>query len=465
MEKQSAPVYAAIDVGSNTIHIVVARCFPTTLEILEDELELVRIGESVGANGQISPEKCQASLRVLKEYQALAERHGAERIFVVATEAIRQASNSAEFTEQVKAETGLEIQLISGTAEAALTFFGATYEATNHEQVGVMDLGGGSLELVFAWDMHITWRTSVPLGSGWLHDHYLSGNPPTSGEIEAAETFLQAYVRRLRLVHATPTLIVTGGSANSLLALARKAFHRTDENKQLSLEDLARCQGLLSSLQAEDIAELYGQPLARARILLAGTLIIEHMMRRLQLQEIFVSQHGIREGVLLAYARYGDDWLVEAGREDQPAETFAQSAHRMLLERLHTMLGWTDEVLKHEDTEAVHKMRVASRRLRASLDAYQPCCDPRLFPKIYHKVKKAADVLGEARDTDVMLHYLHEQLESLGEDEQAGVRWLMAHLQDYRQRKQRDLEIFLRDLDSEKLERQLKASVPERTGK
>lgn len=465
MEKRPAPVCAAIDVGSNTIHIVVARCFPSTLEILADELELVRIGESVTASGTISPAKTQAALATLNAYRALAEQHGAEHILVVATEAIRQASNNAEFIAQVKAETGLDIQLISGTAEAALTFFGATYEADQHSQVGVMDLGGGSLELVFAWDMHINWRTSVPLGSGWLHDHYLSGNPPSFYEIEATEAFLKTYFHKLHLPGAPPLLLVTGGSANSLLYLTQKAFHHPIESKQLSQEDLARCQGLLSALQAEDIVALYAQPLARAKVLLAGTLIIKHVMRCLQLQEITVSQHGIREGVLLAYARYGENWLAEANREEESQETFAHSAHKVLLERLHSMLAWTEEVNKHEDIEAVHKMRVASRRLRAALDAYQSCCDPKIFAKVYRQIKLAANLLGEARDADVMLQYLYEQLASLNEDEQAGIRWLMARLQGHRQQQQRHLDDFLHNFDGEKLEQQLKASVRERTGK
>jgi exopolyphosphatase/pppGpp-phosphohydrolase len=463
MEKQSAPVCAAIDVGSNTIHIVVARCFSDNLEILADELELVRIGESVTASGSISQEKSRAAIRTLKEYQALAEHHGAERVFVVATEAIRQASNRAEFIAQVKQETGLEIALISGTTEAALTFFGATYEAGEYTQMGVVDLGGGSMELVFARNMHISWRTSIPLGSGWLHDRYLSGNPPTSDEIEAAEVFLRTYFRGMRLTRHPPILIVTGGSANSLFLLAQRAFHHADENRRLFLEDLLRCQGLLSALSAEDIAHLYAQPLARAKILLAGTLIIKHIMKRLQLREIFVSPHGIREGVLLAYARFGERWLEEAAQE-RPDESFGKSAHETLVKRLHAMLEWSDEVLKHEDIEAVHKMRVASRRLRASLDAYQSCCDPKLFAKIYRKIKKAASILGEARDTDVMIQYLCEQLDCLDEDEQEGVRWLIAGLKDYRQQKQRELDAFLRKLDGEKLERQLKASLREGTG-
>ena len=249
MKTRLASMCAAIDVGSNTIHIVVARCFPRALEIVADELEMVRIGESVTATGAISPAKCQTAIDVLQKYQALAEQHGAKHTFVVATEAIRQASNSAEFIAHVKKATGLEIQLISGAAEAALMFFGATYEAGEHKQMGVMDLGGGSLELAFARKMHLSWRTSLPIGSGWLHDRYLSGDPPTVGEVAAAETFLQTYFRGVSIKQRAPTLIVAGGSANSLFYLVQEAFHRPPEPRQLSLDDLARCQGLLSALE------------------------------------------------------------------------------------------------------------------------------------------------------------------------------------------------------------------------
>lgn len=459
------PICAAIDVGSNTIHIVVARCFPTHLEIIADELELVRIGESVTATGAISTEKRQAAIHTLQAYQALAAQHGAKRVFVVATEAIRQASNSSEFIDEVKQATHLEIQLISGTAEATLMFFGATYEAGEHEQMGVMDLGGGSLELAFAHNMHIAWRTSVPIGSGWLHDRYLSADPPTSDQIEAAETFLQTYLRNIPLKQRVPLLIVTGGSANSLFYLAQSAFHHAAEPRHLSQEDLARSLGLLRALESTDITTLYQQPPARARILLAGTLIIIHMMRRLQLREILVSPHGIREGVLLAYTRYGENWLAKVSQVERSEENFAQSARALLVERLHTLLAWPDEVLKHEDIEAVHKMRVASRRLRAALDAYQSCCEPRLFKKMYRKIKKVADALGNARDTDVMLHHLYEQMETLNEEEQKGVRWLIERLQTYRQQKQQELDVVLRRLDGKKLEEQLKACVREGTGK
>jgi exopolyphosphatase/pppGpp-phosphohydrolase len=477
----SMPMHAAIDIGSNTIHIVVARCTPHDLDIVEDQVELVRIGESVTATGEISPEKADATIALLKQYKALAEQYAANPIFVVATEAIRQANNSAAFLEQVRCETGLTVQLISGTAEAALTFYGATYEINKEldppAQIGVMDLGGGSLELVTARNMHINWRTSLPIGSGWLHDRYLSPNPPTYNEVAVAYAFLQTYFRGLRLKHHPSVLIVTGGSANSLLFLVHRAFKLEVHHTHLTQQDLLRCQGLLSSLPAEEIAQRFDQPVGRARILLAGALIIQTVMSRLHINEIHISSHGIREGVLLAYERYGDNWLEVVSQsaavlnaEQQPGvpvpiipeeEPFAQSGRRMLLERTHKLLEWPQEVLKHEDVEAVHKMRVASRRLRAALDAYESCCDPKRFKRAYRQVRRAADALGAARDTDVMLLNLEAQREQVKSEEQSGVQWIIERLETFRDQKQQELEAFLKTLDEDALKKQIESLIPE----
>src|SRR6266516_3410498 len=235
MQKQQAPIHAAIDIGSNTVHLVVAHCTPDDLDIIEDEVELVRIGESVTATGEISQQKRQQTIETLSKYKALAEQHGAGQTLVVATEAIRQASNSSEFLEDVERETGLKIHLINGDTEAILTFYGATYEELRQSRPaaasGVMDLGGGSTELVAARNRHITWRTSLPIGSGWLHDRYLLENPPTPDDLAVAHTFSRTYLQGIRIKPQPPMFIVTGGSANSLLLLARQAFRLDPSSK------------------------------------------------------------------------------------------------------------------------------------------------------------------------------------------------------------------------------------------
>jgi exopolyphosphatase/pppGpp-phosphohydrolase len=473
MPELIAPIRAAIDIGSNTIHIVVARSLADDLDIIADEQEVLRIGESVTETGAISPAKREEALATLLSYKALAERYTCEPVMVVATEAIRQASNSSEFLAAVRERTGLEAVIVDGDVEATLTFYGATYELLKESRppkvIGVMDLGGGSMELVMAKDMQITWRASFPVGSGWLHDRYLPANPPTHDDLHVALIFLHTYLRGINVKQRPPSLIVTGGSANSLLHLVRRAFALEEHVWHLTHDDLLRCEGLLIAFTAEEISQRFDQPVARTRILPAGALIVRAMMERLRLDEIHVSPHGIREGVLLARARYGENWLepiqqrAVAGKgrrgsrssEDREA-SFVDFGHRLLVERTHKLLEWRADVLKDEDIENVHKMRVASRRLRAVLDSYESACDPKSFKKVYRRVKKIADILGQVRDIDVTTAHLQQQLEQMPDDERAGAQWLMARLAEYRHERQRSLEVFLQELDEDALLHQIK---------
>jgi hypothetical protein len=447
---------------------------------LHDEQELVRIGESVTANGEISAQKIDETISVLSHYKTIASQYTSSPILVVATEAIRKACNNQQFLAAIRSAINLDVQVIDGAVESLLTFYGATYELYQEPgappQIAVLDLGGGSMELVTATNKQITWQTSVPLGSGWLHDRYLSSDPPSEEDMEVARTFLNTYLAGLRFKQRPPTLIATGGSANSLLLLARRAFNLPEDETCLTYEQVVRCEGLLSDLPAEEISRRYEQPLKRARILPAGALIMNALMMKLQLSEIRISTHGIREGALLAYTRYGNQWLqrlqgdaqsVEQGNEvvvapdDGQEETFAQSGTRLLLERTDKMLEWRLEVLKHKDIEAVHKMRVASRRLRAVLDAYEVACDSKRFKKVYRQVKEIADMLGKARDTDVMVANLQQRLESAPDESQTGLRWLIRHLNAYRQAHQKKLEAFLRTLDENAFVTQMMSCLPE----
>jgi hypothetical protein len=210
-------------------------------------------------------------------------------------------------------------------------------------------------------------------------------------------------------------------------------------------------------------------------------LIIQTVMARLRINEIHVSSHGIREGMLLAYERYKEQWLEVVSQSAESLhrkssapgafngyaaytpeeEPFALSGRRLLLERMQKMLEWPEEVLKHEDVEAVHKMRVATRRLRATLDAYQSICDPKSFKKVYRQVTKIADTSGGARDTDVMLLHLQAQLEEVKSEDRAGVEWIIKRLETFREQKQLELESFLPNLDEEELRKQVELCIRE----
>jgi Exopolyphosphatase len=486
MQQQESLVCTAIDIGSNTIRVVVARCLPAGLDILASDEALVRIGESVNASGAISDEKLDLTITVLRQFQLLARQHSSQITLAIATEAIRKAVNQEAFIAAVKDATGITIHCIGGDVESVLTFYGATYALKEGEDssapIGVMDLGGGSTELILARQRQISWHTSLPIGSGWLHDRYLTADPPTYKDSEIACAFLRTYLRGLAIKRFPALLYVTGGTANTLLLLAQRAFGFAPTTTDgacgtLSYVDLVRCEGLLWALSAQEISQRYQIDRQRAPILAAGVLVLHSVMELFGLSAIHVTTNGIREGLALAYARYGDDWLAQVQQaaqipstkstqsaDQQPTvnplanmydERFVDAGLRMFHERAKTMFGWRAAVIHNEDVEAVHKMRVASRRLRAVMDAYRGIADPRIFKSIYGTVTRTADVLGAARDTDVMIEHLQDQLPQFSVQERAGIQWLIDRLGEYRQGHQQMLVAYLKKLDEADMMHQL----------
>jgi exopolyphosphatase/pppGpp-phosphohydrolase len=495
MSTHTAAIHAAIDLGSNSTKITVAVArglapqVDDTIEIIAHESTMIRLGESVNTTGEITPEKQDAVITTLQHYQQLAQKYEASSITVVATEAVRKAQNCQAFLNAVQQETGLTVQTVSGEIEATLTYLGAISDQQEIADAGVVDIGGGSTELIIAQQGHIQWLISLPIGSGWLHDHYLASDPPTAVEVDKARTFLNTYLHRLQLPEvplagqARRLLIATGSSAKILLALAQQALRVDKETQTLSRYDLLGCFGLLAALPAEEIARRYEQPFERARVLPSGALIFLALLDFLQLEEISVSQRGVSEGALLAAQRYGDSWLEQPDlkvdtthigkapavadvdqnnkpttQSQQQSEKFVETGRRELRKRSETFVKCIDPVLQNTDVEAVHKMRVASRRLRATLDAYESACVGKPFKKVYQEVKQAADLLGTARDTDVMLQHLEQQ--QVPDNEQPGIQWLISRLQNYREQQQRAIAAFFKDFHSRRFQRSVGSCIP-----
>ena len=354
---------AAIDVGSNTIHLVVARPRPHAgegLEVLVDELEFVRLGAGVGTTGRIAPERAERGMAALRRLRDLAAQAGASIILGAATEVMRLATNGPEFLARAKAELGLDISIISGEQEAALTFWGANSgrQLAPEQPVAVADLGGGSIELVLGSGQRLDWRRSLPLGSGTLHDRFFHIDPPAPGEMEALRREVAAVLEKLtlpgasaktsqapdarrvnsRLEAAPPSpparaktnarhvdrpaghsqegrlFIVCGGTATTMLFFARSALGIPAEQTHLSRAEMAAAIELLARLPAQEIAERYGVEAQRARILSAGALVLAVLMEHLRASAMQISQRGIREGMILSYARHGVRWLDAAQR-------------------------------------------------------------------------------------------------------------------------------------------------------
>jgi hypothetical protein len=241
----------------------------------------------------------------------------------------------------------------------------------------------------------------------------------------------------------------------------------------MTFEDLAHCEGLLCALPAKEIAKRFEQNLERVLVLPAGGMIIQAVMQCLHLNEIHVSSHGVREGALLAYTRFGEHWLEEINSiaskrgtsdndqntQDIQQEPFTEFGRDILPKYAKQFLKLPGDIRKQEDSDAVHKMRVASRRLRAALGSFESCTDPKLFKKINHQVKNLADHLGTVRDTDVMISGLRAELQDVQGEEQAGVQWLIDRLDTYHQQEQKSLDAELQSLDEDTLRQQIDTCI------
>jgi exopolyphosphatase/guanosine-5'-triphosphate,3'-diphosphate pyrophosphatase len=341
----TAPI-AAIDVGSNTVHVTVARPVdarvgagpqvassgregPYAIEVIADQADLVRLGHDTAASGRISPEREAKAIAALGQYVSLARMLSARTVLGIATEGVRAASNSAEFVARAEAASGIALHVVTGAQEAALSYWGATSdEPAGAGPRGVVDLGGGSLELVVGEGTRIDWRVSLHMGAGTVRDEYRLGDPPTVAELDRAFQAVREGLQRLNPPHTPHELAVCGGTAGAIAALGTRLFGESHARIALRHGHLVEVIGrpILTRYHLETVlAVLTQQPTgklaaqhnikpARARLLAAGALVLLATMERLGVSRLGVSRRGIREGAIVAYLRAGDGWLDAAAR-------------------------------------------------------------------------------------------------------------------------------------------------------
>src|SRR5271168_343015 len=171
--------FAAIDIRSNSCRLKIARVVAHRLKTLHEDREVTRLGTSVFDSGLVSPDAMAATLRALKRFQRAVQAHGVDQIRVVATSATRDARNAAAFQAWVKAETGWNMEIISGLEEGRLIHQGLMAgEPGAGGRVVLVDIGGGSCEITFSEHKRIKETVSLPLGAVRLTEEFLRSNPP-----------------------------------------------------------------------------------------------------------------------------------------------------------------------------------------------------------------------------------------------------------------------------------------------
>ena len=295
---------AALDIGSNTVHILVADVVRGKLEEVAHYVEIPELGPQVAKSGVIGS-RARTALRAVRKVVEAAQAHQYEHLIASATQAVRQAADGPAFVREASALIGTPVRIISARREAALSFLGAASRHAWRREWALVDLGGGSTEVVIARGREMLRSTALPIGSGVLAATYLS-DPPRPDE--------RARLRKaaLRELPDAPDgdverLVATGGTASNLpIVLSRRRPPAV-----LTTADLLACEAKLDRARARLVADQTGLPPNRIRAMRAGVEALLLFLDWYGLAVLQVSHEGLRHGMLLAYLEVGSDWWRE----------------------------------------------------------------------------------------------------------------------------------------------------------
>src|SRR5579863_8048090 len=218
------PTFAAVDIGSNSVRLKIARLQRGRLRSLHEDREVTRLGEGVFGSGFLTPESMAETVKVLRRFHRATQQIVTDNVRVVATSALRDARNSQAFLEWVRSATGWRVEIISGVEEARLIHLGLiSGSRVDRSPTLLMDLGGGSCELTITQGGHIRDAVSLPLGAVRLTDEFLTHDPVRKGEIKRLRGFIAREVGRISARIAASrvkNVIATSGTAAALSAVA-----------------------------------------------------------------------------------------------------------------------------------------------------------------------------------------------------------------------------------------------------
>ena len=285
---------AVIDVGSNTIRLLVAHVRGGTIETVEQRTAWIRLGADVAATGAISPLRLEAAARAVSEFAAEARKLGCMHVETLVASPGRQAENGGDLLRRLEVAAQVSVRLLRRDEEARLAYDGAVSCAgADGHTVAVCDVGGGSTQLAIGTaDLGPVWLRSLDVGSLRLTQQVIDHDPPGKLTIREARRVVREHCDGL-LFPLPRTALAVGGSA--------RALKRLVGTRMLGEDELAAALKMLRKRPSAEVAAEHGIAPERARTLVAGAVILAEMQRRLMVP-LVVGRGGVREGALLARA-------------------------------------------------------------------------------------------------------------------------------------------------------------------
>ncbi len=320
LKLREVSMLAAIDIGTNSIHMVVVKINPDlpAFDIVDAEKSTVRLGERCPDTGNLTPEATVRAIAALRRCQEIARGLEVNEVIAVATSAVREAPNGGTFIQAVEQELGLKINLISGPEEARHIYLGVLSGVEfDHQPHVIIDIGGGSTEIILGDGREPRYLSSTKVGAVRLTEDFLTTDPISKHEFERLQAYVQGKlewpVEGLRShlsPNEQPKLIGTSGTIESLIKLhacdTLGACPTTLHGHTLSLDNLKKLTHRLRKLSYRERCQMPGMSERRAEIIVAGAVVLQEAMVLLGLDSISACGRALREGVIV-------DWMLKHG--------------------------------------------------------------------------------------------------------------------------------------------------------
>lgn len=335
-------ILAAIDVGTNSIHMAVVRIQPSlpAFTIIDREKDMVRLGERDRATGHLTEAAMSRAIATLQRCKSIAESYNVDAIVATATSAVREAPNGREFLDRVESEVGLAVDLISGQEEARRIYLGVLSVVEFNQQPHIIiDIGGGSTEIILGDEHEASFLSSTKVGAVRLTSDMVTTDPISASEFNDLQAYIRGMVERpieelqSHLKPGCPAKLVgTSGTAETLATI--HAYDRLGtvpdplHGYEFSLDDL---KAIVNRLRKSSYAErltIPGISDRRAEIILAGALILQEAMTLLNAPSIMICERSLREGIIV-------DWMLTHGLIEDRLRFQGSARQRSVLRAAH----------------------------------------------------------------------------------------------------------------------------------
>jgi exopolyphosphatase/guanosine-5'-triphosphate,3'-diphosphate pyrophosphatase len=297
---------AVVDIGTNSTRLLVADVADGQVAEVDRRSIVTRLGRGVDTSGQLAGEAVDEVCRTVAEYIEAYESLGAEKVNAIATSAVRDAANSGAFIAELRERFGLDARILTGDEEAGLVYLGATTDRPpSSETTLVIDIGGGSTELVVGTGGEVGFYTSIQVGTVRHTERYLRTDPPDPGELDALAGDVRSQIDAELTGEAIATAgagIAVAGTPTSLAAIDQELDPYDPERVhgyKLPLDTIQRLCSQLASKTLEERLQVTGLHPGRAPTIVAGVVILIQVMRAFGLKEVEVSEHDILHGAAL----------------------------------------------------------------------------------------------------------------------------------------------------------------------